>query len=103
MLSTIRNGLNSVFVLILMGLLIASFAIFGTTDIFARRTPTIATVGGQDIDANDLIRQYQNRVASFQAQYGPSFTDQQAIAFGVHQQVLGEMIGAAIVLERSDD
>lgn len=97
MLLGIRKGLTNFAVLILMGLLITSFAIFGIGDIFGIRPAVVAEVNGEEIESDALARQFQNRVAAYRGQFGPEFTTQQAIAFGVHQQVLNEIIGRELI------
>ncbi|MGY8986072.1 MAG: SurA N-terminal domain-containing protein [Sphingomonadales bacterium] len=92
MLSSIRGGLNSFFVILLMALLVASFAIWGIGDIFTSRGQVVATIGETKISSTQLIREFQNRVRSFQSQFGPTFDTQQAISLGLHRGVLGDLI-----------
>ena len=99
MLSTIRGGMNSIVVLFLMGLLIASFAIFGIGDIFTSRGLIVAQVEDAEIDATSYLREFQNRVTSLRGQFGGNFTTQQAIAFGLHDVVLGELVIRAMIDE----
>lgn len=101
MLSFFRGGLNSIFILLLMGLLIASFAIFGIGDIFRNRSGVVAQVGEAEISDVTFVREFQNRVSALQAQFGGSFSQAQAVQFGLHQQVVMEMIRRAALDEEA--
>lgn len=101
MLKGIRKGLNSFFVLLLMGLLIASFAIWGIGDIFTSRGLAVAEVGQTQILASDFLRQFQNRVRSLSTQLGGEFDTQQAISLGLHRTVLVDMIQKATLDEEA--
>ncbi|MCH8862743.1 MAG: SurA N-terminal domain-containing protein [Proteobacteria bacterium] len=101
MLKSIRKGLNSFVVLALMGLLIASFAIWGIGDIFTARGLAVAEVGQSQILATDFLRRFQNRVRALSTQLGGDFDTQQAIAMGLHQAVLAELIQKATLDEEA--
>ena len=97
MLTSIRKGLNSFVVTILVGLLIASFAIFGVGDIFRGQSLAVATVGDTDVSATDFLREFDNRIQSYQAQLGPEFTKEQARDMGLDQQVLSSLIARTVL------
>ena len=97
MLTSIRKGLNSFVVTILIGLLIASFAIFGVGDIFRAQGLAVATVDDTDITATDFLREFDNRVQSYQAQLGPEFTKEQAREMGLDQQVLSTLVARTVM------
>ena len=101
MLKSIRKGLNSFLVLALMGLLIASFAIWGIGDIFTARGLAVAEVGQSQILATDFLRRFQNRVRALSTQLGDNFDTQQAITMGLHQAVLAELIQKATLDEEA--
>lgn len=101
MLSTLRGSLNSFFVLLLLGLLISSFAIWGIGDIFTSRSLAVATVGEKEIKAENFMKEFQSRVQSYQAQFGPEFDTQQALSLGVQHMVLGEMISRTTLDEEA--
>lgn len=92
MLTSMRNGLNSFFVLFLLGLLISSFAIWGIGDIFTSRSMSVATVGEKEIAADKYLNEFQNRLRTFQAQFGADFDTERAVSLGLHRIVLNEMI-----------
>lgn len=95
MLSGIRKGLNSFLVMALLGILIASFAIWGVGDVFRTPTLTVAQVGDTEIGANEFLREFEARVNSFRLQFGGDFDRDQARAMGLDRMVLGQLIARA--------
>lgn len=93
MLSSIRNMLGSILVLALMGLLIASFALWGIPDVFSTTSGrTVAEVGNAEISDIEFSRRYEQRLRELQAQFGEALSRDQARQFGVPQQTLQQMI-----------
>jgi len=93
MLSSIRNMLGSVVVLALMGLLIASFALWGIPDIFSTTAArAVAEVDDTEITDVEFSRRYEQRLREIQAQLGESFSRDQARQFGLPQQTLQQMV-----------
>jgi peptidyl-prolyl cis-trans isomerase D len=92
MLAGIRKGLNSFLVMALLGILIASFAIWGVGDVFRTPTLTVAQVGDTEIGANEFLREFEARVNSFRLQFGGEFDRQQARDMGLDRMVLGQLI-----------
>jgi peptidyl-prolyl cis-trans isomerase D len=92
MLTLMRSGLNSFFVVFLLGVLISSFAIWGIGDIFTSRSLSVAEVGDKEISSEQYLREFQNRLRNFQAQFGPEFDTERAVSLGVHRIVLDEII-----------
>ncbi|RMF10730.1 MAG: hypothetical protein D6763_05025 [Alphaproteobacteria bacterium] len=93
MLNAMRRRVSSFLVTILMGLLIASFAIWGIGDVF--RTGggnVIATVGEARITPSAFSREFENEVRRWQQQLGPEFSAAQARSLGIHRQVLARMV-----------
>lgn len=93
MLNAMRKRVSSFFVTILMGLLIASFAIWGIGDVFRFGAGNaIATVGETNITPQAYAREFQNEVSRWQQRFGSEFTVSQAREIGLHRQVLARMI-----------
>jgi len=93
MLRSLRSSLNSILVLGLMGLLIASFALWGIPDLFTGSSGrTVATVGDQEISDIAFARSYDQRLRQIGAQIGEPLSRDQARQFGLPQQVLQQMI-----------
>ncbi|MFZ5608883.1 MAG: peptidyl-prolyl cis-trans isomerase [Pseudomonadota bacterium] len=99
MLSRIRGSLNSFVVLILMGLLIAVFALWGIGDIF--RTPgveTIATVGDEKITATQLDSRLQSEIRERQKTM-PDLDMALALQLGLDRAVLADMVRNAVLAD----
>ncbi len=93
MLSSIRKGLSSFFVVLLMGLLILSFAIWGIGDAFRMNTGNgIAVVGDRTITPAAYARELQNELQRWQQQTGLTISIEEAKQLGVPQQVLQRML-----------
>lgn len=93
MLTAIRGTLGSFVVLALMGLLIASFALWGIPDTFTGPGGrTVATVGGEEIDATTFDRAYTQRLRQIEARIGQPLDRTQAAAMGLPQQVLQQLV-----------
>jgi len=97
MLSSIRNMLGSFLVLALMGLLIASFALWGIPDIFTTSSGrTVAEVDDAQISDIEFARRYEQRLREIQAQFGEAFSRDQARQLGVPQQTLQQMVSQLV-------
>src|SRR6478609_1344607 len=73
---------------IVMGFIILSFAVWGIGDIFSGFGANIvATVGSQDITAEQVRYNYQTQLQNLQQQYRSAITSEQARAFGLDTQV----------------
>lgn len=93
MLGAIRSGLRSWPVLLLLGVLIASFAVWGIPDLFSGvgRGP-VAEVGGDEISDVDFSRVWQQEIRRLEDRVGQAIEPAQAIAIGLPQQVAGQLI-----------
>lgn len=92
MLLQIRKSLSSTVVFILLALLIASFAFFGVGSIVTQKGTIVATVGSQKILANDLRDAFDGEMKRIREQFGTGLTTQEALQFGIHRQVLDQLI-----------
>ncbi len=92
-LTSIRRGLNSIVAMAILGLLIASFALWGIPDVFTGggRT-TVASIGSDEISAQDFLRAYDRRIRQIETRLGQPIDRSQAAALGLPQQVLQQMI-----------
>lgn len=103
MLTRIRGTLNSFVVLVLMGLLIAVFALWGIGDIF--RNPgvqSVATVDGEDIPINEFAGRLQ-RIVREQQQANPDFDLALAIRLGYDRIILSQMVRDAVIAQEARD
>ncbi|MGH7045258.1 MAG: SurA N-terminal domain-containing protein [Stellaceae bacterium] len=113
MLQAIRSQAGSWFVKGLFGILIITFGIWGIGDIFRGRPPdtSVATVGGQSIDASALQNAVQPALDRLSTETGSAVNLRQAKKMGVIDDVLRQLIDRSLLdqettrlrLEVSDD
>jgi peptidyl-prolyl cis-trans isomerase D len=96
MLESLRKKSAGIVAKVLMGLLVLSFAIWGIGDIFRGvGANDVAQVGETRIQTENFRQEYQDRLQQVGRQFGRGITPEQARAFGLDRQVLGEMISEA--------
>lgn len=87
---------------VLFALLIASFAVWGIGDIFrGGASTTVVRVGDTEIDAQTVRDVYTRQLRQLSARLGQPLTAAEARAFGVDQQVLGQIVTEAVLDERA--
>jgi peptidyl-prolyl cis-trans isomerase D len=97
-LDTLRKGAGRLAGLILIGMLVISFAIWGIADIFTGYgKQTLIRVGDTEITAQDYLRAQQDVLRAMSAQAGRSLSLQEARALGLDSRVLERLIGGAAV------
>lgn len=90
------NWLGRTVMGVVMGLLAASFAIWGINDIFRGfGRSTLAKIGGTEIGVDQFRRTYQERLQQIERQLGHPLPPEQAAAIGLDRQVLGSMVAEA--------
>lgn len=92
MLTQIREKMGSIFLFLMLGVLIASFALWGAGGAFVGTGGVVATVDGQPITATELDRGLQNEVDRYREQLGGNFDTRQALSLNLHYQVLTRLI-----------
>jgi peptidyl-prolyl cis-trans isomerase D len=94
MLDSIRQGVGSWAIKILLGLLILSFAVWGIGDIFlgVGANPAVATVGGKEITATEFVRNYQRDVQDLSNRAGRNVTPDEGREFGLVRQTISRMV-----------
>lgn len=103
MIEFIRKRLNSVFVLLLLGVLIASFAFFGIGDVVqVGQGDTIAKVGDRRITLIELARSFEGFVER-ERQQNPEITQAAAIRRNVDIGLLQRLVQQAIITEAGED
>ncbi|MEP1441807.1 MAG: SurA N-terminal domain-containing protein [Hyphomicrobiales bacterium] len=104
MLTLLRSAAGTWIAKILLGLLIASFAVWGITGAsFNFATGTLASVGSVTISSADFQRQFVSEISRVSQQFGRRLTSQQARQFGIDQQVLGQLINQAALDDRANE
>jgi len=87
---------------VVMGLLAASFAVWGINDIFRGfGRSTLAKIGGVEIGIEQFRRTYNQRLQQIEHQLGHPLPPEQANALGVDRQVLASMIAQAALDQRA--
>jgi len=101
MLLKLRGGLDSIFVTVLLGVLIGSFAIFGIgSSVFTGNTTQVASVGDTIIPAQQYSNRVQRRAQTLQSQFGAQYTAPQLIRLmRLDEQILQDMISEAALAE----
>jgi peptidyl-prolyl cis-trans isomerase D len=87
---------------VVMGLLALSFAVWGINDIFRGfGRSTIAKVGHTEIPIELFRQTYDERLEQLGRQIGRPLTPEQAKAFGLDRQVLGELVAESALDQRA--
>lgn len=89
-----KGKASQTFVWIILALLIVGLAGFGATS-FTGGGSAVARVGDAEVTIDDYARELQGELRTLQAQAGRSISLSEAQTFGVDQQVLGRLVGAA--------
>ncbi len=93
MLNSMRKGVSSWFIKILLALLIISFGLWGIGDIFTGGNKSLlAKVGKYDIDQRDFLKEYSINLQNLSQQLGKKISPNEANTFGLVNQTLGTMI-----------
>ncbi len=105
MLLKFRGGLDSIVIKILLGLLIAAFAIWGIgPSMLNVGNQNVATVGETDVSAQRLFNEVQNRAQTMQQQFGGQFSSNEIITMmRLDDQVLQQLIAQAAVTQHMKD
>lgn len=101
MLLKLRGGLNNFLVTILLGLLIAAFAIWGIgPGMLSGSNQYVAKVGDTEVSTNRFFNLVQQRAQALQMQFGGEFSTPQLVQMmQLDQQVLNQMLVDAAVKE----
>ena len=98
MLDTLRNSTNSWVVRILIALLVASFAVWGITDVFSyRQDDTIAQVDGHEVGLLDYRLLAVQELAALSEEEGERVSFEDAREDGLDQDILERLITRALL------
>jgi peptidyl-prolyl cis-trans isomerase D len=96
MMEALRNGAKSWVAKILLGLLVASFAVWGIKDMFGGfQSADLVTVGGKKISSETFRVDLNRSIQQFGQQTGQNITLEDARKLGVDKQVLDRLIAQA--------
>lgn len=98
MLEMLRNATGGIIAKIFIGLLVASFAVWGIADIFVGGQSTaLATVGTTEISTFEYQRIFRNELRSLSRRLGRDIDINQARTFGLDRQILNRLVGQAAI------
>ncbi len=105
MLLKFRGGLDSLLVKVLLGALIAAFAVWGIgPSMLNVGSQNVATVGDTDVSAQRYYSAVQNRAQTLQQQFGAQFSIDQIISMmRLEDQILQQLIAQASVTQHLKD
>lgn len=96
MLDALRKHSGGLIAKVLIGLLAASFVVWGISDVYTgQRATALATVGDQQISEEEYQTALRRRINLLSRRFGRPLTLDQARQLGVAQQVLTELIRQA--------
>lgn len=100
-----RNIVTKIVTVILFSLLIASFAVWGIGDVFRNvgSNTTLAEVGEERIDQTAFSRTFSREVNRLAQRFGGQLNAEQAVALGLADQVLSQMISRALIDQQAAD
>jgi peptidyl-prolyl cis-trans isomerase D len=106
MLESMRNAAKGVvgraIMTVVMGLIIVSFVIWGVGDMLRGFTAsTVASVGGAKISDQEFHYAYQRTLQQYQRRLRQPFTNEQARAIGLDQQVLQRLVSETAIDEKA--
>ena len=98
-----RNIVVKAITFVLFGLLIASFAVWGIGDIFQvhPQQVAVAEVGKTRIEQQEFSRALGREINRLSARLGQRMDSQQAQAFGIVDQVVGQLVGRALIDQKA--
>ncbi len=103
MTQPVRKKISKFFFYIVLGLSVLAMIGFGITGIFSKSTSaTVATVGTQEVTAQEYFQTLQRELQTASQQVGQQITIQQAIQFGMDRRVLQRLITQAAFIGETE-
>ncbi len=100
MLTVMRSRAGGIVAKAFIGLLAASFAVWGISDVFrGSRTDTLVTVGDTEITTGQFQQTFRNQLNRLSRQLGKPVTPDEARQMGIDSQVLARLIQNAALDE----
>lgn len=100
MLSMLRDATGGLIAKILLGLLVASFAVWGVSGSILRGAGnSVITVGDTNVDVVEYRLAYDRQLNQIQRQLGTRLTREQAESFGLSGNVLTQLVSGALLDE----
>lgn len=102
MLDLLRRGAQTWVAKIFFVLLVGSFGVWGVSRSLVASTPdAVITVGDQKVGTHEFRLAYERQISGISRQIGQRITPEQARAFGIEQQVFGQLAAGAALDELS--
>jgi len=103
-MGNIGSKLAKIFVGLLVGLMILSFAVWGMEDVFSTGgRNAVVTLGDTTIDGEDFREEFRNAVNRENQQREVGLTNEEAYRLGLHNNVLNTMITETVIDIDADD
>lgn len=100
MLQTLHSKASGLFVKVLIGLLVASFAVWGIGDIFrSSSSSAVVSVGKSTVSAQELKNALDQEFQNYRAQLGEQYSTELMRNIGVPAQVLQKLVQQHLVEE----
>lgn len=91
-----RSKISKIFFFFVLSLAVLAMVGFGLGGIFSPSiSASVATAGKVDVSADDYFRSIQNEISSVSQQFGTQLTLDQALLFGLDQNVLQRLVTQA--------
>ena len=104
MLDLVRRGVKSWVAKVLLGVLVASFAVFGIGDVFSNSLgSSVASVGNQKVSADRFLAAFNAEMRNATQRFGQPVDVQLARQIGLDQQVLSRMASEATLDQTMED
>lgn len=104
MLDLVRRGVKSWVAKVLLGVLVASFAVFGIGDVFSNSLgSSVASVGNQKVSAERFLAAFNGEMRGATQRFGQPVDVQLARQLGLDQQVLSRMAAEATLDQTMED
>ena len=102
MLNSLRNASQGLTAKILLGLLIASFAVWGVSGAFLNRANDAVVTAGETVVSSNAYRlAYSRSLNQLSQRFGQQLTPDQAAAFGIDQAVIADVVTSAVLDEQA--
>ncbi len=104
MLTALRGSAGGLVAKIFIGLLAASFAVWGVADVFrGYHSDVLATAGGNEVTSQEFQTAFSRRVRVLSSRLGRNLSEPEARQHGVDAQVLQELLRDSTLMAQAKD
>ncbi|TWG99110.1 peptidyl-prolyl cis-trans isomerase D [Mesorhizobium sp. J18] len=103
MLDSLRSAAGTWLAKILLGLLVVSFAVWGISGSMfnAAGGRDVVSAGSTSVSMNEFRLAYDRQLSILSQRFGSRITREQAVAFGIDNQVLAQLVAGAVLDEQA--